>query len=58
MNIALWIAAGLLAVLLMVGAALTHVRRKEFGNLVTNGVLFALAVFVAWGRFGPDAFTS
>jgi DoxX-like protein len=42
--------------LLMLGAAATHARRKESSNIVVNLVLFALAVFVAWGRFGPYAF--
>ncbi|HYH26595.1 MAG TPA: DoxX family protein [Blastococcus sp.] len=42
--------------LLMLGAAVTHARRKETPMIVTNLVLFALAVFVAWGRFGPYAF--
>jgi uncharacterized membrane protein YphA (DoxX/SURF4 family) len=35
----------------MVGAALTHVRRKEFSIIVANLVLLALAAFVAYGRF-------
>ncbi len=42
--------------LLMLGAAATHARRKEPQMIVANVVLFALAVFVAWGRFGPYAF--
>ena len=42
--------------LLMVGAAITHARRKEPQMIVANVVLFALAAFVAWGRFGPYAF--
>ena len=42
--------------LLMVGAAVTHARRRESSNIVVNLVLLALAVFVAWGRFGPYAF--
>lgn len=38
----------------MAGAAVTHVRRGGEGReLAVNVVLFALAVFVAWGRFGP-----
>jgi uncharacterized membrane protein len=41
---------------IMVLAALTHVRRKEPGGIVFNAVLFLLAAFVAWGRFGPYAF--
>lgn len=47
-------AAGL--ALLMVGAAVTHGRRKEGQAVVTNLVLLALAAVVAWGRFGPHAF--
>ncbi len=42
--------------LLMLGAAVTHARRKESPNIVVNVVLLALAAFVAWGRFGPYAF--
>jgi len=39
--------------LLMLGAGITHIRRKEYSQLASNVVLLALAVFVAWGRFGP-----
>jgi uncharacterized membrane protein YphA (DoxX/SURF4 family) len=49
------IAATGLAVI-MVGAIITHARRKEYAPVVMNVVLLALAVFVAWGRFGPYAF--
>ena len=42
--------------LIMLGAAVTHARRKESQMVVVNVVLLALAVFVAWGRFGPYAF--
>ena len=42
--------------LLMLGAAATHARRKESQMIVANVILLALAVFVAWGRFGPYAF--
>ena len=41
-------AAGLL--LLMLGAAGTHVARGEFGALAAPLVLAALSAFVAWGR--------
>ncbi|MEU1727012.1 DoxX family protein [Actinomadura sp. ATCC 39365] len=44
-------AAGLAVV--MVLAALAHVRRKEPGAIAFNAILFLLAAFVAWGRFGP-----
>ena len=42
--------------LLMVGAIITHVRRKEMPMVLVNVVLLVLAVIVAWGRFGPYAF--
>lgn len=42
--------------LVMVGAAITHLRRKETQMVVVNVVLLVLAVFVAWGRFGDHAF--
>lgn len=43
-------------VLLMVGAIITHARRKEPQMIVANVVLLALAAVEAWGRFGPYAF--
>ena len=45
-----WAAIG--AALTMVGAAIVHIRRGEFSDLPVNVVLFALAVFIAWGRWG------
>jgi uncharacterized membrane protein len=45
------IAATGLAVTMALAAA-THIRRKEPSGVAFNAVLFALAVFVAWGRFG------
>lgn len=45
-------------VLVMVGAAVVHGRRGEIPNIAVNVVLLALAVFVAWGRFGPYSFGS
>ncbi len=42
-------AAGL--ALTMVGAAVVHIRRKEYSGLVGNLVLFLMAAFVAYGRF-------
>src|SRR6266508_4530524 len=44
-------------VLLMVGAFIAHVRRREAQAIVVTLVLLALAAFVAWGRFGPQSFT-
>jgi len=45
------IAASALAVE-QAGAIAVHVRRKEPQAIVANVVLIALALFVAWGRFG------
>jgi uncharacterized membrane protein len=42
--------------LIMLGAAVTHARRKESQMVVVNVVVLLLAAFVAWGRFGPYAF--
>jgi|SRR5450756_316877 len=47
-------AAGL--VLLMLGAIVFHVRRREYPNIGLNAVLGILAAIVAWGRFGPYHF--
>jgi uncharacterized membrane protein YphA (DoxX/SURF4 family) len=44
-------AAGLAVMMLL--AALTHVRRKEPSGIAITVVLFALASVIAWGRFGP-----
>jgi hypothetical protein len=41
--------------LVMIEAAATHVRRGELGHLPLNAILFALAVFVAFERFGPHS---
>jgi uncharacterized membrane protein YphA (DoxX/SURF4 family) len=41
-------AVGLMIVL--VGAVITHIRRKEYPNIVLNLVLLAMATFVAYGR--------
>lgn len=48
-------AAAALAVV-MVLAARTHMRRSEASLIVVNVVLFALAAFVAFERFGPNSF--
>ena len=42
--------------LVMVGAIVVHARRKETPMVVTNVILLALAVFVAWGRCGDYSF--
>jgi uncharacterized membrane protein len=49
------IAATCLAVV-MVLAAITHIRRNEPSGVAVNAVLFLLSAFVAWGRFGPWSF--
>lgn len=43
-------------VLIMIGAIVTHARRKETPVIGVNAVLLILAAVVAWGRFGPYAF--
>jgi uncharacterized membrane protein YphA (DoxX/SURF4 family) len=43
-------------VLLMIGAAATHLRRHEPQSVAVNGVLLILAAVVAVGRFGPYPF--
>jgi uncharacterized membrane protein YphA (DoxX/SURF4 family) len=45
-------------VLIMLGAAITHVRRHEPQMIVINLVLGAAALVVAWGRFGPHKFVA
>ena len=57
-DVATWLvptaAIGLAVV--MAGAVITHLRRREYPNMVVNLVLLALAVFVAIERTGPPAF--
>src|SRR5882757_158382 len=43
--------------LVRAGAVVVHARRNEAMNVAVNVLLIALAVFVAWGRFGPYSFT-
>jgi len=40
----------------MVLAAIVHIRRSEWREIIVNVVLLVAAAFVAWGRFGPYAF--
>ncbi len=35
-----------------IGAAVVHARRGESNYILANLILMALALFVAWGRFG------
>jgi hypothetical protein len=48
-------AAGLAAI--MTGAAIVTYRRQEFKHVLLNLIYLAMAVFVAFGRFGPESFT-
>jgi uncharacterized membrane protein YfcA len=41
---------------LMVGASITHLRRREYPNVLVNLVLLALAVLVAVERIGSQSF--
>ncbi|MEH1129509.1 DoxX family protein [Micromonospora sp. CPCC 206061] len=44
--------------LLFTGAVIMRLRRGERKTIVGDLVYLALAIFVAWGRFGPESFTS
>ena len=50
--------AALGLVLIMIGAIVTHARRKEAQVIGVNVVLLLLAAAVVWGRFGPYSFGS
>jgi hypothetical protein len=39
-----------------VGAMVVHLRRREYPLALMTMMLAAMSVFVAWGRFGPEAF--
>jgi uncharacterized membrane protein len=43
-------------VLLMIAAAVTHLRLGEAQVIVVNAVLLILAAVVAWARFGPYSY--
>jgi hypothetical protein len=43
--------------LLFVGAVIMRRRRGEKATIVPDLVYLAMAIFVAWGRFGPESFT-
>lgn len=42
--------------MLFVGAVTMRLRRGERATIVPDLVYLGLAVFVAWGRFGPESF--
>ena len=50
--------AALGLVMIMVGAVIIRIRRREAMYLVADLILLAMASFVVWGRFGPESFTS
>jgi uncharacterized membrane protein YphA (DoxX/SURF4 family) len=44
--------------LLMAGAFVTHLRRKESQGMALTLILLVVCVLVAIARFGPESFTS
>jgi uncharacterized membrane protein YphA (DoxX/SURF4 family) len=48
--------AALGLVVLMAGAVITRLRRREVKFMVADLAYLVLAAFVAWGRFGPESF--
>ena len=42
--------------IVMIGAVITHGRRRETQSITMNVVLLVLAAVVVWGRFGPYSF--
>jgi uncharacterized membrane protein YphA (DoxX/SURF4 family) len=42
--------------LIMILAAIYHLRKREYSSIAINAVILILAAVVAWGRFGPYAF--
>lgn len=43
--------------MLFAGAVIMRLRRGERSTIVPDMVYLVLAVFLAWGRFGPESFT-
>ena len=50
--------AALGLVVIMLGAAYTHARRKEYPMIAGNLLLLLVAAFVAWGRLSGVPLTS
>ncbi|GAA1745215.1 DoxX family protein [Luedemannella helvata] len=48
--------AALGLVLIMVGATIVRLRRREFAFMAVDLAYLAAAAFVAWGRLGPESF--
>ncbi|MDA1359467.1 DoxX family protein [Glycomyces luteolus] len=42
--------------LIMVFAAIYHLRKGEYSSIVINAVILLIAAVIAWGRFGPYQF--
>ena len=42
---------------IMVGAAIVTYRRRESAHVLVDLTYLVMAVFVAFGRFGPESFT-
>jgi hypothetical protein len=42
--------------MIMVGAAATRISRREYRLALVDLTYLVLIAFVAWGRFGPEAF--
>ena len=42
---------------IMVGAVIVTYRRRESAHVLVDLTYLAMAVFVAFGRFGPESFT-
>lgn len=50
--------AALGLVLLMTGATTVRIVRREWRAALGDLAFFAVAAFVAWGRFGPESFVA
>ena len=44
--------------MIMVGAAITRISRREYKFMLADLAYLVLIAFVAWGRFGPEAFVA
>ncbi|WP_205326334.1 DoxX family protein [Glycomyces sp. YM15] len=42
--------------LIMVFAAIYHIRKGEYSSIVVNAVILLIAAVIVWGRFGPYSF--
>lgn len=49
--------AALGLVVIMIGATIVRIRRREFTLMLLDLVYLSLAAFVAWGRLDPAPFT-